>query len=109
MLGNCAIVKMGRSAQMLFDDEFKAEPGIENQIFIWAEDEQSRRRIKFLISSQIQNDHLGFANPVHADDIIESCGEQREEIEAACERAYERAPSDRVILAAADFQNEPKA
>ena len=92
---------------MKFDHDFAADTN--NTIVIWADNSPVSGRIKFLVSGQIQTDHLGITNPVHTDDNIERCEERRDEIEAACRRAFKRDPSDRVSLTDADFVDEPAA
>jgi hypothetical protein len=92
---------------MNFDHDFAADTN--NTIVIWADDLPVLGRIKFLVSGQIQTDHLGITNPVHTEDNIERCMERRDEIEAACERAFKRDPSDCVSLTAADFDDQTAA
>jgi hypothetical protein len=62
-------------------------------------------------AGQVLNRHvteqLGVVNPVHIDESIERCKAQREKIEAACRRAFERKPADRVSLTEIDFAAEP--
>jgi hypothetical protein len=95
-------------SKLKFDDDFRAEPGVENTIFIRAGDSSSGR-IKFLISRQIQINRLRVKNPVNAAASIKTCDERRDEIKAACRRAFKRDLSDCVSLTDADFVDETAA
>jgi hypothetical protein len=77
----------------------------DNTIIIWA-DESPSRRVRFTIGTSILTE-LGVGNPVHHEQSIKRCEEQREKIEAACRRAFERKPADRVSLTEIDFAAEP--
>jgi hypothetical protein len=88
--------------KMKFDDNFRAEYGDENMIFIRAGNSSSGR-IKFLISTQIQIDRLHVKNPVNAVAALKTCDERRDEIKAACRRAFKRDMCDCVSLTDADF------
>jgi hypothetical protein len=84
-------------------EEFKA--AIDYSVIIWADDTPSGRT-RFLIDRQILTGKLGIKDPVHDDENVRLCESQREKIEDACERAYERQPSDRVTLTDIDFTGE---
>ena len=73
-------------------------------IILTADDPQSGR-IKFSLNSEILAEQIGVKSPVRLKEGIKSCEAQREKIEAACGRAYERQPSTRVTLTDADFED----
>jgi hypothetical protein len=93
---------------MEFNEPFRAEPGTENNIFIWADD-PPRPRVKFLISRHIQIERLGVKNPVNTHASTETCQEQRKKITDACRRAFKRDPSGSVSLTDADFEDDSAA
>jgi hypothetical protein len=87
---------------MKFED-FAAETGIDNTIILWA-NEPPLRRVRFSIGALVLTDQIGVENPVHHNASIERCRAQRDKIEAACRRAFEKQPTDVVSLVDADFE-----
>jgi hypothetical protein len=88
---------------MKFDDSLVAKTGLgPPTVILWA-DESPSRRVRFSIGASILVDQLGVENPVKDQALIKLCDAQRDKIEAACERAFARDPSDRVALMEADF------
>jgi hypothetical protein len=91
---------------MKFADTFVVKTGLGlPTVTIWA-DESPSRRVRFSIGASILADQLGVENPVKDQAVIKLCEEQRQKIEAACERAVQRDPSDRVSLADIDFEKD---
>jgi hypothetical protein len=83
---------------MKFADSFVAKTGLGlPTVTIWA-DESPTRRVRFSIGASILTDRLGVENPVKDQTVIKLCEAQRQKIEAACERAFQREPSERVVL-----------
>jgi hypothetical protein len=97
-------MKGGR--EMKFADSFVAKTGLGlPTVTIWA-DESPSRRVRFSIAASILVDQLGVENPVKDQAVIKLCEEQRDKIEAACRRAFERQPAGDVSLVDADFEEE---
>jgi hypothetical protein len=69
-----------------------------------AEDPQLGR-VRFEISESILTARLGVEFPSSDQAIIKRCEEERQRIESACERAFQRAPSERVSMMGADFND----
>jgi hypothetical protein len=69
-----------------------------------AEDPQLGR-VRFEISQSILATRLGVAFPSPDPALLKSCDDQRQRIESACERAFQREPSERVSMMAADFND----
>jgi hypothetical protein len=89
---------------MKFADSFVAKTGLGlPTVTIWA-DESPSRRVRFSIGASILTDQLGVENPVKDQVVIKLCEAQRDKIEAACRRAFQRDPSDRVTVTDADFE-----
>ena len=70
-----------------------------------AEDPQLGR-VRFEISESILTARLGVEFPSSDQAIMKRCEEERQRIESACERAFQRAPSERGSMMGADF-NDP--
>ena len=91
---------------MKFDDSFVAKTGLGlPTVILWADDLPTRR-VRFSIGSTVLTDRLGIESPVKDQAVLKDCEAQRQRIEAACERAYQREPVDRVTLTEADFEDE---
>jgi hypothetical protein len=69
-----------------------------------AEDPQLGR-VRFEISESILTARLGVEFPSSDQAIMKRCEEERQRIESACERAFQRAPSERVSMMGADFND----
>ncbi len=88
---------------MKFADSFVAKTGSVLPEVTLSADESPSRRVRFSIGASILTDELGAENLIKDLAVIKCCEEQRRRIEAACERAFARDPSDRVALVNADF------
>jgi hypothetical protein len=89
---------------MKFDDTFIAKTGLGiPTVMIWA-DESPTRRVRFSIGGSVLTDQLGVESPVKDLAVLKLCEAQRQKIEAVCERAFQRDPSDRVTVSDADFE-----
>jgi hypothetical protein len=69
-----------------------------------AEDPQLGR-VRFEISKSILAARLGVEFPSPDPALLKSCEEQRQRIEIACERAFQRETSERVSLMGGDFND----
>jgi hypothetical protein len=91
---------------MKFADSFVAKTGLGlPTVIIWA-DESPTRRVRFSIGASILTEQLGVESPVKDQAVLKRCEEEREKIEAACRRAFERQPADDVSLTDEDFEEE---
>jgi hypothetical protein len=89
---------------MKFDNSFVAKTGLDQPtVILWA-DESPSRRVRFSIGASILTDQLGVENPVKDLTVIKLCEAQRDRVETACRRAFERQPADDVSLVDADFE-----
>jgi hypothetical protein len=82
------------------------EPGDDATVVLKASEPDLNGTLRFLIGGQILTDRLGVTNPANANETVEVCEAQREQIVAACLRAFKRQPSNRVTLTYADFADE---
>ena len=62
-------------------------------------------RVRFEISKSILAAQLGVEFPTPDPALLKRCEEQRQRIESACERAFQREPSERVSMMGADFND----
>jgi hypothetical protein len=62
-------------------------------------------RVRFDISGPILMDILGSGNPIHHQHNVGLCEQKRGIILAACQRAYDQRPAERIALKARDFSS----
>jgi hypothetical protein len=91
---------------MKFADNFVAKTGTGSPTVAISADDLQLGRVTFEISESILANRLGVEFPSADQAILKICHDQRQRIETACERAFQRDPSERVTLMSADF-NEP--
>jgi hypothetical protein len=89
---------------LTFDDRFVSDGSIIGCVLLWA-DEPKFKRVRFTIPSAILQRVLRGANPVHDEQNVALCEQERPQIEAACRGAFVRRPGANIDLSLVDFAN----
>jgi hypothetical protein len=96
------VQRQGWLQMLAFDDEFRLTSS-RNCCALWA-DEPTFKRVRFSVNTQILSNRPKGSNPLHEFAELELCERERDQIEAACRRAFADRASPDIELRPTDFQ-----
>jgi len=86
---------------LTFEDRFHSDGVL--GCYLWADEPQTEKQVRFNIGPKILQDVLLGGNPVHDNVNVALCETNRSRIEAACQHAFADRPAASIDLQPMDF------